>query len=242
MPKTGRYSDFHHESIGQYPIPEKFPLEVKWLVLGDLLRYRQQPSLFPEIDQSLVFLRAAVARAIFYAEIKRQFLASGEVVFGDKQTQFRVRSRTLSPDPQDNRPRFEENLEIVETRSDGLIRTITADSAFMKVAESKAQQAVCVSLEANGNVEITTNRFPEARTKRNHEKLTPVKLPDEVVHQALSFPTDRLLDSSGKSLGLGTLVDKRKAALLEGHCEVNQRHHRRVAFKVGDKRECFRCW
>ena len=143
MGKPGDIPILSNESIGRFPIPGGLPLKVAWLDLGGLLRYRSQPSLWPKIDKDVALLRLIVAQADFYRELNEQFKSTGQVVFGDNKVHYSITANTVIPDLEDNCPRYEGDVNITETRKDG-VRKATADWAILKVSHSSSKNSVQV--------------------------------------------------------------------------------------------------
>ena len=76
--------------------------------MGDLLRYRRQPTLFPPVQEQMANLRAGIARAILYCDIKSQFAESaarlrayGQVHIVGDDAQYTIQSPYLNPSRRD---------------------------------------------------------------------------------------------------------------------------------------------
>ncbi len=233
--KTGRYSDFEHESIGKFPIPGGLPLKVAWLDLGGLLRYRSQPSLWPKIDKDVALLRLIVAQADFYRDLNEQFRETGQVVFGDNKVRYTITANTVIPDLEDNCPRYEGDVTITETRHDG-VRKATADWAMLKVSHSASKNSVQVYIEANDNVRIVNSRNPDMVISRTRERFEPADIPEVMLQKALAEPTKKLLENNGRTLGRGTLADKQRDKVVYAVSKLSRKItgvlHSRLAFSI----------
>jgi lipopolysaccharide export LptBFGC system permease protein LptF len=212
--KAGSWSEHSSVPIDRVDVPQRIPLKVKWLNLGDLLYFGRQPTLFPKIEGQLNELRAAIARAVFYKQVVDQFRASGQVVFGDDWVRYVVRSGGLSLGAEDRRPLFQDEVTIEEIKADGSGRRVTSTQAAMLVDRSLDSGGAAVYLQADGDVSIVDSRQPELVLRRERERLDRVALDEAVIEEALRYTNDQLLDVASGSLGLGALIEKAREKLV----------------------------
>lgn len=229
--KEEQYSDHKFLPIGNYPLPMKLPVKVKWLTLGGLLQYGRQPSLFPEIEEDLSRLRGGIARALFVRELRGQFEREGRVVVRSPDVEYEIRAGQLTLDSAEAQPLFEGNVTITERRTDGGRRTITADSATMREDRS----AGLVQIRATGNVSIVMAEAPDRPIRRNSERLTPVPLSDDALRQARIWTDAALLDAE-RPLNLGRKIEEKRQEVVARVGKIDRaitgELHARTAFSL----------
>jgi hypothetical protein len=213
--QKGQFLESGSKHIGSYPIPS-IPLKVKWLNLGDLLQYRRQPSLFPEIQRDAEILRKGIALASYYREITDQYLDTGQVVLADSDMRVTIQPGGIQPDPDDGRPLFVGGVTIVERRADGVTRKITCDTAHvLEAPEADKRSAPRVNVHANGSVSIVDSREPSKVIRRERERSGPLEVSAAALRQAQTYTDDALLAQTDTSLGMGPWVDKKRAQLVK---------------------------
>ncbi|MCB9851164.1 MAG: LptF/LptG family permease [Phycisphaerales bacterium] len=225
-----------HQPILESTIPRRVPVKIKWLTLGGLLEYRAAPETFPDVQEQLTRLRGGIARAEFFAQLKDSFSKTGEVHFGDAETTMSIRSKKLATDVKDGRPRFLEDVLIIERHADGLVRTIRSAAAAVDVRQGTRLDELEIDVQANENVSIQDPRAGDSATRRDREKFEPILLDPRIIHAAEGFPAEKILDASTSSLGFGEWVHDHRMKLI-GHVqgisrEITGELHTRIAFSV----------
>ncbi len=245
--KAGRYVDIEHQPVERFTISQRIPLKVKWLDLGELLRYGRHPSLFPEVETRLAAVRAAIAEAMFYREVQRQFRDSaerireyGEVRVSDQSVQYVIQAPVLQPGARDNRALFSDGVRILEMRRGDhgftLRRTVTADTAALVMEPDRSRRQLLVNLQAAGNVTVTYAGHPDDDLRKEREGFDSLDAPAKYVEQGLACSDDEILDVSDNTLGFSEEVTHLRMGLAKevGHLsrEIAGILHSRLAFSL----------
>jgi hypothetical protein len=149
---------------------------------------------------------------------------------------YTIRSRKCTLDRDDKRPRFQDNVVIVEQWADGLTRTVRADDAVVDVRRGVDLAKAKVDVTATGNVAIEDPRAGGSMIRRDRQKLEPIQMPAEIVERARRYSGDELLDPDGAPLRLGKWVKDRRVKVIAGVQEIAREItgelHARMAFSV----------
>jgi lipopolysaccharide export LptBFGC system permease protein LptF len=233
------FLDMANPSLGEFEISQTIPLKVKWLTLDGLIQYGRQPSLFPEIQDRMRMVRGAIARAKLYEETKQTFITSwdtlkdfGRIKLSDGDRRYTIESTSIRAEA---RPYFMDNVRITEETTDGFVRTVTADEAYLEVDASARLAGARVSLRALGNVEITDPRAG-GPIQRDEERLPSLAMPEEILRKAQAISDDKLLDPGARVLDRDEGVEKLRTKLMaevEGlSLDITGEIHSRLAFSM----------
>jgi lipopolysaccharide export LptBFGC system permease protein LptF len=237
------FADSEHQVVGESTIPRRLPIKVKWLTLAGLLEYGGKPETFPAVEEQLERLRGGMARGLFFAELANAFREQpdrgGHLRRGAlwrHSVTYTIRSRKCTLDRDDKRPRFQDNVVIVEQWADGLTRTVRADDAVVDVRRGVDLAKAKVDVTATGNVAIEDPRAGGSMIRRDRQKLEPIQMPAEIVERARRYSGDELLDPDGAPLRLGKWVKDRRVKVIAGVQEIAREItgelHARMAFSV----------
>ena len=241
--KAGRYVKKHYLPIDRYTFDQGIPLKVKWLNLGDLLRYNRQPTLFPPVQEDLRRFQNDIATALFYRDLADQFQKTapqlreyGQIEFGDETTHYVIQTPRVERDKKDRRPRFEGGITIIEKRSDGVERTIHADEAALISERTRGAGVPRMMIRVTGSVSVEDSRNPGDILQRPQEDLPAVPIPERFIQRAYAYTDAELISADARSLGLGTEIDEaqKKLAVEVGKVErdITGVLHSRLAFSL----------
>jgi lipopolysaccharide export LptBFGC system permease protein LptF len=216
--KDGRYVDSGHENLGPFALPDSIPIKVKWLTLGELLVFQNDPASYPAIAQKIQKIQANISLVLLYRDVKRQFLdaaSPGLVTLSDGNIRYDIRSPELQPDPKTGRPLFDGGVEIDEFVGGEKKRSIKSDSMVMLVdRRERPNNRAGVFLQANGNVEIHDPLAPGGIVRDKRRDLAAIEVPEEVMNRTREYGDDKLLNVDLKSLDLGEEIDEERNELL----------------------------
>ncbi len=237
--KDGRYIDSGHESFGPYTLPETIPIKVKWLDLGELLDYQNDPASFPAVAKKIQKLQASISLVMLYRDVQRQFLDPEPpgVELEDGEMRYVIRSPELDRDPKSGRPIFVGGVEIEVYEAGEKKRTLKSDSVAMLVdRRDHKDNRARVFLQANGNVEVHDPLAPGGIVRDDRRNLSAIRVPENVMVRTRDYTDAKLLNPDLKSLDLGEEIAEERAELLARAEELSRDiigvMHSRMAFSL----------
>ncbi len=216
--KDGRYIDSGKESLGPFTLPETVPAKVKWLTLGELLVYQNDPASYPALASKIEKVRAGISLVLLYRDVKRQFLdpdSPGVITLFDGATRYVIRAPELQPDPKTGRPLFDGGVEVDEFIDGKKTRGFKSDTVVMLVDRREHDDnRARVFLQANGNVEVYDPLAPGGMVRDNRRDLNAIKVPEDVMARTGDYTDAKLLNVDLDSLNLGEEIDEERDKLL----------------------------
>ncbi len=204
------------QNLGAMKVPRDFPLKIKWLGLGELLRARRRPERLRQLQQETSRLRTAAAEALFYRSVAER--GGAPLVLGDGRLRYELSAGSLATDAEDGRTTFYD-VTIVENR-DGRSRTIKADRATLDFERGEGDPdrsgtlglalddprehgpppPSTVAINVFDHVSMTDPDNPARTIQRHHEQLDPVPAPREFVAAAERLDDATLFDPTRESV------------------------------------------
>lgn len=234
--RRGQWFEEEHDAIAPYDIPQRIPMRIKWMDLGELLWYRRRPEKLPAIQEGLTSLRGGIARALFYASVLEAWrdTQGQHVELGDGSVSLVMSSGNVRADQEDGRPFFEDGVTVRE-EAESRVRTLTAPEATLMVERGAGGASGEVVLRLTGNVEITDRTVPGNLIRKPDEPCAAFALPVSAVEEAAHHTERQLLDPDA-DLNLGTWVAGHQSKLVEelgkSRRKIAKELHSRLAFST----------
>lgn len=227
--KLGQFVEEGEQIIPPNDLPALVPLEIKFLKLGELLRYWHHPDDWREVRSELRRLRMAVGRAMVHQAMWEDWRRDQVIHLRDDQGWFEVRSVTAARLPRGGGIELSDVLIDGERR--GQSRHYSAKRVIVEVAPGDTLSQSGVRIQAYAVTAQDSGRTFE----RSKATLGPVAIPSELVRRTQQLTDEELLDpTAGWSDDDAIARKQRSATEIQGETirKIVATLNQRCAFSV----------
>lgn len=191
--QKGNWGSFGFVKLGQNKIRLRIRLKVKWLDLGELLRYRQNPEGWPKVATLLGRVRDEVVRWRYYTEVFEEYRASGEVNLNGRKGLITLHAGAGTPDALGDGGLTFTDVVITDARG-GVRRTITGDDARLFVGRAAESGPTYAVLEVSGHVTIREQGVAGEPLQKGRERFEDIWVPEHIRTEVSQMADAALLD------------------------------------------------
>ncbi len=197
--RSGRFADLDEQVIPTNELPTLVPPQIKFLNLGELIRYWARPQAWHEFADALDKLRGSVGRRMVYDALLEANQAEGHIVLTDGATRYTIQAKSWQRAPRDGG--LELGEATVEEEHAGRRRTFIAPRATIDVTkgDTLAESGVRVEL-----YEVKV-REGQSTVERAKETFGPIAVSPVLLQQVEALSEGQLL-SAGAGLAPGEPV------------------------------------
>ncbi|HPD31515.1 MAG TPA: LptF/LptG family permease [Phycisphaerae bacterium] len=228
--------------FGSRELPKVLFYDPKWSSLGDLLKYKNDPSQLPPLRPQLGEIRREVRESLFYRRLCGHFAASsGPLIIEDETQRYEIRAAGARMIEENFTPELRDvSVKCAWTEEKGRKRTrvYQAESATVRLQRNIANTRDIVLISLLGGVTFTDSAQPGRTFPHAALDLQPIAAPPSLLEDDQQYSDARLLglgdimnrkirsraqlQSAVKPLGLGPQIEKlRLKAVLD---MLRQRH------------------
>jgi lipopolysaccharide export LptBFGC system permease protein LptF len=240
--------------FGSRQLPRTILYDPKWLPLGDLLKYKDNPTQLPLIRVRMTSLRQLVRDGLFYRRLCDYFSpGSKPLLLDDGRHRYEIRAESARIPEETTNPQLKKVSVIHTWTEEGgrkRVRAYKAGGAEVSVSRNYANTGDVMLIELNDGVTFTDSLEPGKSVPHASAELEPISAPQAMLGGDQAYSDEQLLGLSaiaGKrirkkedlmaavpSLGLGLQVEKTRLKTLADM--LRQRHqiigtlHSRLSF------------
>lgn len=240
------------QSFGSRELPRNLFYDPKWLPLGDLLNYKQNPTRLPPIRLPLALLRRSVRDHSFYSWVRDQFNTPGKpLVLADGQRRYEISAESARLIEDDFSPELK-TVKVTYTWTEGKgqqrKRSYEAGAGALKIQHRYSGTHDVVLITLRNGVRFKDSLEPNKWVPHESLELEAVAAPADLLRGDETYSDEQLLGLdavAGKRirkredlekaltpLGLGPQIEKSRlavvAAMIRGQHEIVGTLHSRL--------------
>lgn len=190
--QRNQLTEFKHQQIAPNKIPRRMRQRVKWLDLGELLRFRKTPQSWLKVGQAVAVLRSSINSERFYADVFERYRSSaGRISLHTLDGDVSMRAQSGTTDAYDGRLTF---TDVTVTHSDGGRPTTTQGDFAALLVRQQDDGTQVAALEITGNVRVRQDSGGPAAVHKGRQRIQGIVLPDRIVEAVAGISDAVLLD------------------------------------------------
>jgi lipopolysaccharide export LptBFGC system permease protein LptF len=227
--------------FGSRELPKVLFYDPKWSSLGELLRYKNDPTQLPPLRPQIADIRREARESLFYQRLCSHFATDGPLIIEDESQRYEIRAGSARIIEDSYTPELKDvSVKCTWTEESRRKRTrvYQADSATIRLQRNIANTRDVVLIGLQGGVTFTDSAQPGKTFPHAALDLQSVAAPASLLEDDRGYSDARLLgldeiagrkirsreqlQTAVKPLGLGPQIEKlRLKALLD---MLRQRH------------------